>query len=467
MSIRHFSLPDFLQRIYSILIQPKSQYEDIRRKEIILNLIILGTLLLVLWSNIVIILAHIHNRNQENIISLLPFTLLTFSFLSLYILSRKGKITLASYGLIILYLAGSLYGTFRWGVTLPAIILSYALLITITSILISSRAGLITTFIIVIGIIVFGYEEVVLKTIPTWRSESISFFDIAEYSIILLVISLVSWLSSKEIEKSLHRARRSERELKAERDSLAVTIEEKTQELELAQKEKVSQLYRFAEFGRLSSGLFHDVVNPLTAISLNLQTINNSIHPDLPVVKEDIDRAITASQRMESLISTVSRQVRPEVSLTSFSIKEVIQEILVLFSHRARLLNIQVVCEIPEDITLFGNPHKFQQVITNLCSNAFDSYDEASNGEFKIIVRAWKQDTSVYVSITDYGPGIAPEILPNIFNPFFSTKETSKGMGLGLSMVKSIVTQDFNGEIKAESSSENGTIFTLSFPLTT
>lgn len=466
MSFKYSLLLTAFIKFYRLFIEPKALDEDLRRREFILNLIILGSLLLVLWSNIVILLANIHDRNQENIISLLPFTILSLLFISLYILSRKGKIILAAYGLIVLYLIGSLYGTFRWGVTLPAIILSYALLITITSILINSRAGIITTIIIVIGIIIFGYEEVILKNIPAWRSESISFFDIAEYSVILLVISLVSWLSSKEIEKSLNRARRSERDLKAERDSLEITITKRSQELELAQAEKVSQLYRFAEFGRLSSGLFHDVVNPLTAISLNLQTINNSIHPDLSIVKEDINRAIHASQRMETLISTINRQVRPESNSLSFSVKKIVEETLSLFSHRSKILKVGIICEIPDDLILFGNPFKFQQVVTNLCSNAFDSYEANPVFNPKIIIKANKEQNILSLSIKDYGTGISVEVLPHIFNPFFSTKETSKGMGLGLSMVKTIITQDFKGNIKAESHPENGTVFTLALPLT-
>lgn len=465
MSTQQFYFTKNLLKIYRLFLQPKAQDEDLRRREFILNLIILGSLVLVTWSNVVLIIANIYNRNQENLISLLPFSILTLLFITLYILSRKGKITLASYSLIFLYLIGSLYGASRWGVAVPAIILSYALIITIASVLISSRAGLITTVIIVIGIITFGYEEAVLKNIPAWRTESMTFIDIAEYGIILVVISLVSWLSSKEIEKSLTRARVSEQNLKAERDSLEVTIKERTQELELAQAEKVSHLYRFAEFGRLSSGLFHDVVNPLTAISLNLQTINNSIHPDLLIVKEDINRAITASQRMETLISTVNRQVRSDSVLASFSIKQIIEEVLILFSHRSKLLNLAISYETSDDLNLFGNPFKFQQIVTNLCSNAFDSYEENKMLNPKINIKAWKDKDRIYLSVTDYGYGITSEVLPQIFNPFFSTKSISKGMGLGLSMVKTIITQDFKGEIKVESSLGKGTIFTLTFPL--
>lgn len=454
-----------LTKLYKIVFSLKAQDEDIRRREFILNLIIIGTLLLVAWSNIIILCSTIVGKSEENYIDLIPFTLLTLSFVGLYIISRLGEIKVASYILIILYLSGIIYGTARWGVTLPAVILSYALLITITAILISSRAGLIMVGISIIAIVGFGYEEVVLKIIPDWRIEKITFFDIAEYSVILIIIGLISWLSSKEIEKSLKRARQSEKELRAERDSLEITIAERTKELEQAQAEKVSQLYRFAEFGRLSSGLFHDIINPLTALNLNVTAINNSIHPDVAIVKENLTHALLASKRMETLISTITKQIRPEDSNTKFSVKTVVEELLILFSHRSKLLHLTITYKIPENIYIVGNPFKFQQVITNLLSNSFDSYENYHEAIKKeVIVEAQKENNNIYIIVTDYGSGISTEILPKIFNSFFSTKPTTKGMGLGLSMMKSIIKSDFNGEIQAQSNKAQGTIFTITIP---
>ncbi len=454
-----------LVNLYQKLFSLQSSDEDTRRREFILNTIIIGTLLLVVWSNSIILYSTVVGKAQENYIALIPFTFLTLSFLGLYILSRFKKITTASYILIILYLAGIIYGTARWGVTLPAVILSYALLITITSILISSRAGLLMLGISIIAIIGFGYEEVVLKIIPQWRIERITFFDIAEYGTILAIIGLISWLSSKEIEKSLQRARTSEQALRAERDSLEITIAERTKDLELAQAEKVSQLYRFAEFGRLSSGLFHDIINPLTAINLNVTAINNSIHPDVVIVKENLNHALSASERMEALISTITKQIRPDSNTTKFSIKTVVEELLILFSHRSKLLHLSIICHIPDNITITGNPLKFQQIITNLLSNAFDSYENYPGAlERKIVIQAKEENNNLYITVTDHGSGIATEILSQIFNPFFSTKPTSKGMGLGLSMIKSIINADFKGDITVSSDTTEGTTFTIIIP---
>lgn len=451
--------------LYTILIKPRSKEEDNQRREFILNLILLGTIGLILWSNLFVLFSTLSEKSPDNYISLLPFSLLSLLFISLYIASRLGKISLASYSLVLIYFLGTVYGAYRWGITLPAIILSFALLITMASILISSKVGIITAAISIFSITIFGYEEVVHSIIPEWRTEAITTFDLIQYSVILFVITLVSWISTRDIEKSLLRARTSEKELRAERDSLEITIAQRTKELEIAQAEKMSQLYRFAEFGRLSSGLFHDLVNPLTSIILNINNIQESVHPDMQLVKEDLTRAVKASQRMDTLISTISKQIKTEAPSTAFLIQDAVQEVFTLFSHRATLLNIHLECTGGEQVYLFGNALKFHQIITNLVSNAFDSYETVDRLQTQrsITVHIKATEKDIIVTIKDFGHGIDEQILAQIFNPFFSTKPSSKGMGLGLSMVQSIITDEFNGTITVESKKESGTVFTLTF----
>ena len=459
-------IKDGLVFLYKFLIQAKSFDEDTRRREFILNLILLGSILLIICSNIIILTSHLGDRSTENYISLLPFSLLTLIFIILFITSRLGKITFVSYCLVILYLLGTSYGAFRWGVILPAVMLSYALLITISSILLNSRMGVIITGISMLSLLFFGYNEIQLNSLPRWRHEVLVLSDLIEYSIILLVIAIVSWLSSREIEKSLKRARSSEKELRAERDSLEVTIAERTKDLEIAQSEKMSQLYRFAEFGRLSSGLFHDLINPLTSVALNLSNIKESVHPDVRIVKEDLHRAVIASEKIDGLINVIGNQIRSEAAITLFSVEKTIRDVFKLFSHKSLVSNIPLIFSGDKDITIHGNYHKFQQIITNLISNAFDSYNQYNSlpKNLPITVHASILNNHIHITISDHGHGISEEVLPRIFDPFFSTKPTSRGMGLGLSMVKTIVTDDFNGAISVESKIQTGTTFTIIIP---
>lgn len=452
--------------LYNLFIKPKSVDEDIRRREFILNIILTGTIILILWSNLIVFFSHITNQNGGDYLDLVPFSFLTVIFLLLFLGSRLGKIKLVSYFLVILYLIATSYGAFRWGIILPAVMLSYALLITITSVLLGSRIGLIMTGLCILALFIFGYEEAVLNIIPQWRYNPLTSADLTEYAIILAVISLVSWLSTKEIEKSLSRARQSENDLRAERDSLEITIKERTKELEATQSEKMSQLYRFAEFGRLSSGLFHDLINPLTSVVLNLGNIKESVHPDVRIVKEDLNRAVVASERMNELIDTVTNQIRTDAPATIFDLEKSIRETIKLFSHRSNLIRVPLVFLQCPKSQLFGNKLKFNQIMTNLISNALDSYGQSNNQKSNrsIEIKVTNKNNFINIFIIDKGKGIPKELLPQIFDPFFSTKPSSQGMGLGLSIVKSIITHEFKGQIKAESNLGTGTIFTLTFP---
>ena len=94
------------------------------------------------------------------------------------------------------------------------------------------------------------------------------------------ILATVAWLSNTEIEKALHRALGSERDLAKERDSLEIKVAERTQELQQAQTEQLIQQYRFIAFGRIAAGLFHDLASPLTSVSLNLENIREESESD-------------------------------------------------------------------------------------------------------------------------------------------------------------------------------------------
>ena len=145
-------------------------------------------------------------------------------------------------------------------------------------------------------------------------------------------IMIVAWLSNREIEKSLKRARRSEAALKKERDLLEVKVEERTRALKESQAEKMTQLSRFAEFGRLASGVFHDLINPLTIVSLNLENIKDSSHKELNNVNSSIKRATDASRRMESFILAIKRQLSQQGSLEKFNVCEEIRQVAQILS---------------------------------------------------------------------------------------------------------------------------------------
>ncbi len=458
-------LKQFAHFCYSKLIEPKSVNEDSKRREFILNFILIGSIVLLSVLDLFILRNSIVEGEYYSGVPFLKFSIIPLIFVSLLFLSRKRYFLISSYILIALYYAAITYSSYNWGVSLPANLLGYALIIIISSILISNRFSFIVAIVISITLISFGYFEAKSVVLPLWKTQQIRTVDSIEYSFILLLIMAVSWLSNREIEKSLKRARYSENELRQERDSLEVKVEDRTKELRKAQIDKISQLYRFAELGKISSGLFHDLINPLTSLSLNVTKIKSMSDFDAPEITKHLNSAIASTKKMGDLIMAIRKQIQNQEILVDYDLAEELNQVVSLLSYKAKVADVQLVLKISGEFKMRGNPLKFDQIVLNLISNAIDSYEDRREGgkNREIIISLTKDGGMINLKVKDNGSGIDPHILPNIFDPLFTTKSPEKGTGLGLSITKSIVEKDFNGTIKVDSNLNEGSTFTVIF----
>ncbi len=454
--------------IYDQYIKPKSTNEDLGRREFVLNIVLLGCNMLLIWSEFYAARLAIIQGSSYKGISLVIFSAILFLFLSLYVFSRRGHFILSSYILIFSLFIAISYAAYHWGINLPMALLSYGLLIIISSILISTRFSFLLTLFIVTAIAVLGYLEHVSIIAPAryWLTNKLRESDVIQYSAVLFLITVISWLSNRETEKSLHRARHSEAELKKERDLLEVKVEERTQELKKAQVEKMAQLYRFSEFGRLSSGIFHDLVNPLTAVAISFKQLQDSQNQNLQQAEQNLENGLAAAKRMESFIKTVRKQLSHQETKQTFSLNEEISQAMQLFDYKARQAKVELQFVRQHDVQTFGNPLKFHQIIANLISNAIDAYDGISHEEGKqhrVEIRLTQHNGIVHLEVQDWGQGIKPEILNKIFDPLFTTKDTDKGTGIGLTTTKHIVEKDFAGNITVASKPGYGSTFIVEF----
>jgi len=461
------------------LVAPQSKSDDMSRREFILNVLLVAAIILILLGSLVHILGEIvRPLDKETYVNdVLPLGILfaMFSFfVLLYFLSRKGFFRIASYFLIaILFLFASYMG-FRWGVDLPVEILFYSTIIVMSGILISARFAFVVTFGVSAMIITVGHLHNlnIFDVNRYWSSEMWQVTDMAVASILFFTIATVSWLSNREIEKSLARARRAEADLKKERDSLEVTVEQKTKELRETEMEKITQLYRFAEFGRLSAGLFHDLMNPLNSVSLNMEKVKSQeesllLEVNKNAIKEtkaNLERAISFAKKMEDFIVAVRKQISKQANKTLFSLTEETKQVINVLSYKALKANVKIIFSPSDGIETVGDAVKFNQAALNLIANAIDAYLPVSaDGEKReALVSLQEENGLISFIVKDYGTGIPKENIGKIFEPFFTTK--NYGMGIGLSMVKRIIEKDFNGTIKVESAVNIGTMFTIKFP---
>lgn len=446
---------------------PRSEKEDDRRRERIFNIIVFGILILATFADILTFIQDaITTPEYKSQGGLVLLGICTF-FLLLYFASRKGYFKIASYVFIAAFFLVLINSLAEWGVSLPAGLLCFSLLIVMATILVGNRFGMIVLFCSAVAIFGFGIHEASIKLVPEWKHFPIGISDLFEYTIILSFAALLSWLYNREMEKSLKRARLSEQTLEEERDNLEMLVIKRTEDLRAAERAHMAELYRFAEFGKLSAGLFHDLINPLTSVTLSVGNLSkNPTTKTSEEAKQSIDIAINATRRMEQYMNTIKKKIKSSDSSESFFIKKEIEDAIQIFQYPARQKQIELSLKCPQDIALHGNPLKFNQVISNLVANAIDAYEgtpSSRNDNKKVTVSALVQKEHLVIHVKDRGIGIREEDIEKIFTPFFTTKE--KGIGLGLSTTKDIVEQNFKGTLKAESQKGHTTIFTVSIPL--
>jgi signal transduction histidine kinase len=302
-----------------------------------------------------------------------------------------------------------------------------------------------------------------------WRQKPNEPADALSYILIFSIIFLLAWLISRENQRSLAKLKAVGQELQQERDQLETKVQERTQTIRLMQREKLEQLQALASIGQLSGGVFHDIVNPLTVVSLNLEEMQREKADSLEQSQTYVQQALKATERISDLIKSVNDRLRRQNQEEYFSLRLEIEEIKKIMESKSKYQQITISFPDGKDAKIKGVRARFGQIIMNILANAIDALlnNNTKIKNINISLTINEEKKIISISIQDNGPGISPDNLPHIFEQFFSTKQADgRNLGLGLSVVKEIVTKDFQGQIKVKSSLEEGSLFTIILPLT-
>ena len=183
----------------------------------------------------------------------------------------------------------------------------------------------------------------------------------------------------------------------------------------------------------------------------------------LKVVGEQVKRASGIINRLREFGR------KPDFKKELVSVNTVLEEVMQLIGQQLTLQNIHVRYELAEDLPpILANANRLEQVVFNLVTNARDAieqcpWDGSRSDRCRIQMSTQARDDRVVFTISDTGIGIPKGSLDKIFEPFYTTKEVGKGMGLGLAITYGIV-REFGGSIQVESEAGKGTRFILSFP---
>lgn len=246
-----------------------------------------------------------------------------------------------------------------------------------------------------------------------------------------------------------------------------------TVEMALYKKKVDDQLLessKMALLGKMSTCLAHEINQPLTYISSSIQTILEEIESDNLDAEFAVKRLKESGRQVKRLTNCVNHLLafgRPfSNEFKEVNILKVINNSLAIFKERMQEKNIHFALNNYENLPMIkGNECQLEQVFLNLMQNSFDALQEYDKDrrEISLSVKCADRRGTVQIKFTDSGPGISHGQLKNIFSPFYTTKPSGKGTGLGLYISRSII-ESHRGEISCRSKTGNGTSFLISLP---
>ncbi len=354
-------------------------------------------------------------------------------------------------------------------------------------------------------ILISLFSNILKVAIPSlyksWSSflQSISFFSI----VWMIGVWFLTIRQKRELDKANKRVEEEEKNnqvIRSMKDELEVQVAERTAEL-TKQKEELEhalhelkstqaqliQSEKMASLGELTAGIAHEIQNPLNFVN-NFSEVNNELIEEMNNetdvdeikaiandIKQNNEKIAFHGKRADAIVKGMlqhSRKSTGQKELTD--INALCDEYLRLSFHGLRAkdksFNANFKTEFDESIgKINAVPQDLGRVLLNLINNAFYAVSEkkkTAGEDYKpeVAVETKKINNKIEIKVRDNGNGIPQNIIDKIFHPFFTTKPTGQGTGLGLSLAYDIITKEHNGTIGVESKDGEGTIFIINLP---
>lgn len=448
------------KRLYARLIVSNAKTADQRTRETIFYGLLLSVILvgiIALLNNAALLIIYHHGYM---VYRLAMVAVVVAALVGLYLWVRRyNQYTNGARLFVLLFIAIPLAATFQWGHEIPIGLLLSAFAIIMAGILINARWSLYATGIIASGLLLLKISEDHNLHHPNtaWTRHNGTVGDIVGFTGVMLVIALISYFFNRQMERSLQRARRSEQKLNRQNARLEQIVAERTQQLQAEQLEKLQEFYRFAELGRISSALFHDLANHLTTMSLHIDGLQN---PEAQPVISGLQRDMNY---IDDVVQRVRQQLRGHTKPEQFDAIQATNEVVQILRQKALMHHISIELQHQQPvIRLRSDLTKFRQVVINLLNNAIDATIQSSKRQKQIVIKLAVSADNLEVCVIDHGVGIPKAKQDTVFEPFFTTKKN--GTGIGLFIVKEIVTHDLHGKITVLSKRSAGTTFCVEIP---
>lgn len=251
--------------------------------------------------------------------------------------------------------------------------------------------------------------------------------------------------------------------LKLERE-----VAQKTDELRQVQRQ-ILHMEKMASLGKLSATVAHEINNPLAGVLTYAKLVERTLRDGVPPEEEmeEVRRYLAVIQKETLRCGDIVRNLlvfarQSGAALAPVRIKEITERAMLLIRHHAEMTGVALTCEAGAiDDVVVCDADQIQQTLLALLMNAVEAM--SGRGEGKLTVTLIDEGDILRVDVSDTGAGIPDEVLPHIFEPFFSTKNKESGVGLGLAVVYGIVHRH-GGSIGIETKVGQGTTFQVRLP---
>ncbi len=248
---------------------------------------------------------------------------------------------------------------------------------------------------------------------------------------------------------------------KGSRVGTLVTVSDITDE-ELARR-RLLQAEKSTLVGQTLAGVAHELNNPLAALIGYADLLRNHDVP-APIEKpvRQIREQATRATRIVRNLLNFARRKNPQRIPTK--VQDLVDATIELFAYEARMANVEVTVDLPEDLpAVLADKHSLQQIMVNLVQNSLHAMSDWDS-ERSLSITGRKMSDSVVIRIRDTGPGVPEDLRAKVFQAFFTTKGSANGTGLGLALSVSIA-RDHGGDLFLEPDDGSGACFVLRLPL--
>lgn len=307
----------------------------------------------------------------------------------------------------------------------------------------------------------------------------------ATVAVVVTALLFMLGLMANERRRHLKDRLAAREALQKAHDELELKVEERTADLSAANQllqdevteriraertlraaqDELVQAGKLAVIGQLSTGIAHELNQPLTALrTLSGNSMRFLDRGDLATTRANLERIAQLADRMGAITGQLRTFARKSGGqLQPVSLYRALDNALALLDSRLAQANADVCrsCPLPAPITLC-DVNRLEQVLINLIGNALDAMDGQPTPRIEIGCEVVGR--KAWLAVRDHGPGLDDEVISHLFEPFFTTKQAGVGLGLGLTISAGIV-RDFGGTLTGANHPDGGAVFTLEIPL--